>query len=154
MEHETLNQYSTKRFLLVIGAVFLATVFVYCKPWKNKTPEERADTLTKRITKELELNQAQIGTLTKIKEEMLAKHTADKAERDAQFKTLTEIVRAQAIDRSKLSDLKKRHVAMRDNAEELFLDKIIELHKVLTPEQRVKAAEALVKYEKKFSGEK
>ncbi len=149
-----MSTYSTKRFFLVLGAVFFATVFVYCKPWKNRTPEERAETIAKRITKELELNQAQIGTLTRIKEEMLAKHNADKTERDAQFKTLTEIVRAQNIDRTKLADLKKRHVALRDSAEELFLDKIAELHKVLTPEQRIKAADALLKYEKKFSGEK
>lgn len=154
MDHNTISQYSTKRFFLVIGAVALATVFVYCKPWKNKTPEERAETITKRITKELELNQAQISTLTKIKDEMLAKHYADKAERDAQFKTLTELVRAPTLDRQKLAELKKRHVAARDTAEELFMDKMIELHKILSAEQRVRAADALLKYEKKFSGEK
>jgi Spy/CpxP family protein refolding chaperone len=154
MEDNTLSHYSAKRFLLVVGAVLFATVFVYCKPWKNKSPEERAEAITKRITKELDLTSVQIVTLTKIKDEMLAKHKADKPERDAQFKTLTELVRSESIDRAKLSELKKRHVAMRDRAEELFLDKVIELHKILTPEQRAKAADALLKYEKKFSGEK
>ncbi|MBN8222501.1 MAG: Spy/CpxP family protein refolding chaperone [Spirochaetes bacterium] len=154
MEDNVISNYSTKRFVLVIGAVLLATVFVYCKPWKNRTPEERAEVIAKRITKELELNQAQMSTLEKIKEEMIAKHKAGKNERDAQFKAMTELVRAQNIDRSKLSALKARHDALRDADEELFLDKVVELHKVLTPEQRAKAADALLKYEKKFSGEK
>lgn len=149
-----MSGYSTKRFLAVIGAVLLATGVVYCKPWKDRTPEERADALTKRITKELELSQTQIVTLGKIKEEMLAKHKADKTERDAEFQILTELVKAPSIDRVKLGELKTRHNAMRDRAEELFLDKIVELHQVLTPAQRTKAAEALLKYEKKFSGEK
>lgn len=154
MEHNALSHYSTKRFLTVIGLVLLATVFVYCKPWKNKTAEERAETITKRIIKELDLTGAQIATLTKIKEEMLTRHNADKAERDAQFKALTELVRSPAIDRVKIGELKKRHAAMRDGAEELFLDKVVELHKVLTPEQRTKAADGLLKFEKKFSGDK
>ena len=154
MEDNALSRYSTKRFLLVIGAVFAATLFVYCKPWKDRTPEERAEVITKRISKELELSSNQIVTLNKIKAEMLERHQADKAERDAQFKTLTELVRAETIDRAKLDELKKRHDVMRDRSERQFLEKVAQLHKVLTPEQREKAASALLKYEKKFSGEK
>lgn len=154
MEHNALSRYSTRRFLLVIGAVLAVTLFVYCKPWKDRTPEERAEAITKRISKELELSSTQIVTLTKIKGEMLEAHRADKAERDAQFKALTQLVRAETIDRAKLEELKKRHDAMRDRSERQFLDKVAELHKILTAEQRTKAADALLKYEKKFSGEK
>lgn len=145
---------SLKRTLTVISLILAATVLVYCRPWKHKSPEERAEWMTKRVTKELDLNDPQKQTLAKIKDELLAKYKADKPARDALFQEMTALVQAESIDKAKLQDLKKRHVAQREAIENLFLDKVVEFHKVLTPEQRTKAAKSLEKHAKHFSGEK
>jgi Spy/CpxP family protein refolding chaperone len=52
------------------------------------------------------------------------------------------------------ADLKKKHQQMRDRAEEYFLTKLVEFHKVLTPEQRNKSADLLQKHMSRFMGEK
>lgn len=143
-----------KRGLKIGALVIAAATVAYCRPWKNKSPEERAEWVTKRITKELDLNDSQKQTLGTIKEELLAKHKANKPTRDAEFQEMLTMVRADAIDKAKLADLKKRHVASREQMENLFLDKVTEFHKVLTPAQRTKAADELAKHMKHFSGEK
>lgn len=143
-----------KKTLTVFSLLLAASVFVYCRPWKHKSPEERAEWMTKRITKELDLNDSQKQTLAKIKDELLAKYKADKPARDAIFQEMTAVVQAESIDKTRLQDLKKRHVAQREAMENLFMDKVVEFHKVLTPEQRTKAAKSLEKHAKHFSGEK
>lgn len=143
-----------KKTLTVFSLILAASVFVYCRPWKHKSPEDRAEWMTKRITKELDLNDAQKQTLAKIKDELLAKYKADKSARDAIFQEMTALVQTDSIDKARLQDLKKRHVAQREAMENLFMDKVVEFHKVLTPEQRVKAAKSLEKHAKHFSGEK
>lgn len=154
MEHNAMARYSTRRFLTVIGTIVLATTFVYCRPWRNKSPEERAEWITKKITKELDLTESQKNELTRIKEEILAKHRAEKAQRDAQFQELAALVKSDTIDKAKLAELKKKHLALRNSTEDLFLEKGIEFHKILTPEQRVKASETMQKHAKRFSEDK
>lgn len=143
-----------KKTLTVFSLILAASVFVYCRPWKHKSPEERAEWMTKRITKELDLNDSQKQSLGQIKEDLLAKFKADKPTRDALFREMTALVQADTLDKAKLQDIKKRHVAQREAMENLFMDKIVEFHKVLTPEQRAKAAKSLEKHAKHFSGEK
>lgn len=143
-----------RKTLTVLGLMATVALFAYCRPWKHKSPEERAEWVTKRISKELDLTDSQKQTLTKIKEELLAKHKADKPARDAHFKEMTALVQAESIDTAKLQDLKKRHLAHREAMENLFLEKVVEFHKVLTPEQKLKAAKELEKHAKHFSGEK
>jgi len=125
-----------------------------CRNWKHKSPEERADWVTKRINKELELSEPQKQTLDAIKTDLLAKHAAEKPERDAQLKQFTELMRKDTVDAVKLAELKKKHQQMRDRAEEHFLTKLVEFHKVLSPEQRNKSADLLQKHMSRFMGEK
>ena len=142
-----------RRVLIVLGVMTVLTAGA-CRNWKHKSPEERAEWVTKRITKELDLNDGQKQTLTAIKNDLLAKHTAEKSERDAQLKQFTELMRKDTVDAAKLADLKKKHQQMRDRAEEYFLTKLVEFHKVLTPELRNKSADLLQKHMSRFMGEK
>ncbi|AFM13342.1 Spy/CpxP family protein refolding chaperone [Turneriella parva] len=149
----TYTQNTLRRVLIVLGAMTLLTAAA-CRNWKHKSPEERAEWVTKKITKELDLNDSQKQTLAAIKADLLAKHAAEKTEREAQLKQFTELMRKDTIDQAKLTELKKKHQQMRDRAEEQFLAKIVEFHKVLTPEQRNKSADLLQKHMSRFMGEK
>lgn len=127
---------------------------IACRPWKHKSPEERAEWMVKRISKELDLNEAQKQTLNRIKDEFIAKHKADRPQMEAQFAALTELVRADTVDQVKLKDLRKKHQTHRESMENFFVDKAIEFHRVLTNEQRARAAELMRKYFHRFAGEK
>lgn len=142
------------RIMMTTMAILLTAAVMHCRPWKHKSPEERAEWIAKRISKELDLNDTQKQTLNKIKGEVLARHKAEKVNRDLQFGELTKIMRADTIDNTKLTEIRKRHQAQREGVEALFVEKAVELHKVLTPAQRNKAADLLEKYMKHFSGEK
>lgn len=151
---QTSSKKILRRAVIVIAALASVAAATNCRPWKHKSPEERAEWMAKRITKELDLNDAQKQVLNKIKDEIVAKHKAEKGNHELQFKEMTGLLRADTIDTTKLTALRKRHQAQRESMEALFVEKALELHKVLTPEQRNKAADLLEKYMKKFSGDK
>ena len=77
----TYTKNTLRRVLIVLGAMTLLTAAA-CRNLKHKSPEERAEWVTKKITKELDLNESQKQTLAAIKTDLLAKHAAEKAERD------------------------------------------------------------------------
>lgn len=117
-----------------------------CRPWRHKSPEERANWLVKRISKELELNESQKQALGKIKDEFLAKHRAERPQMQEHVRSLSDLVRAETIDQAKLAELRKKHRAHREAMENFFVEKALEFHKILTPEQRAKAADLLQKH--------
>lgn len=143
-----------KRALIVVAALVSVAAVTNCRPWKHRSPEERGEWMAKRITKELDLNDSQKQVLNKIKDEIVARMKAEKSDRGLQFKEMTGLLRADTIDNAKLTALRKRHQAQRESMEALFVEKALELHKVLTPEQRNKAADLMEKHMKKFSGDK
>ncbi|MFZ5629094.1 MAG: Spy/CpxP family protein refolding chaperone [Spirochaetota bacterium] len=148
-----MKSHKYKKLFVVLTLLSLAGMNA-CRPWKHKSPEERAEWIVKRITKELDLNDSQKQTLNRIKDEFIAKHKSDRPQMEAQFAALSELVRADAIDQSKLKDLRRKHQAHRESMENFFVEKATEFHKVLTSEQRAKAAELMQKYFRKFAGEK
>lgn len=148
-----MKSHKYKKLFAVLALTALAGMNA-CRPWKHKSPEERAEWIVKRITKELELNDAQKQTLGRIKDEFIAKHKADRPQMEAQFNALGELVRSDSIDQAKLKELRKKHQAHRESMETFFVEKATEFHRVLTSEQRVKAADLMQKYFRKFAGEK
>lgn len=125
-----------------------------CRPWKHKSPEERANWLVKRISKELDLSEGQKQVLNKIKEEFLAKHRSERPQMQENVRSLSELVRSETIDQAKLAELRKKHRAQRESMENFFVEKALEFHKILTPEQRAKAAELLQKHFARMTDEK
>ncbi|MBV6492235.1 MAG: hypothetical protein LDLANPLL_00228 [Turneriella sp.] len=143
-------------FIVRIAKFFLATVLLgftfflfQCKPWKSKSPQERANAMVNRISQELSLNGAQLELVNEIKEDILEQQLQDKPERDKQLKEFSTLFISNSIDNESLLSLKKRHDALRSNTELLFIRSLIRLHKVLTPEQRTRAVNVLLKSEDK-----
>ncbi len=142
-----------KKISFVVALFAIATMNA-CRPWKHRSPEERAEWMVKRISKELELTDAQKQALNRIKDEFIAKHKADRPQLEAQIAALSELVRADTIDQIKLKELRKKHQAHRESMENFFVEKASEFHKVLTPEQRAKAAAWIQDHFRKFTEHK
>jgi len=130
-----------KRSILTLGFSALIVTLVSCRPWMSHSPVERAHFIAKRISKELKLNDAQKAVLEKIKLEVIAKWQQNEIERNKLFASVTELIKSENPDRAKIDELQKKHRLLRSNTEDFMLEKILEFHKILTPEQRAKAAE-------------
>ncbi|HRP68349.1 MAG TPA: Spy/CpxP family protein refolding chaperone [Turneriella sp.] len=142
-----------KSTLTRIGWTFLffalASFMVYCKPWKHKSPAERAEAMVNRISKELSLNPSQLELLNTLKEKTLTQQRLDKAEHEKQLKDFSTLFLSPTIDKAKLAQLKKQHDSLRTRNESLFLENVVLMHNALTPEQRIKAMDVMMNYGKK-----
>jgi Spy/CpxP family protein refolding chaperone len=149
------NTYLRKRLIKIgIMALVVSGTLAACKPWRHRSPEERAEKLVARIAQELDLDDTQKQTLNQIKGEILEKHKAERSSRNALFTDLSNLIGGDALDTDQLSALKLRHRRQRDEMEDFMVQKIVILHKILRPDQKQKAVAALQKHHKRFSGDK
>jgi periplasmic protein CpxP/Spy len=115
----------------------------------HQSPEKRADYFVKMITKELDLNDEQKAKLNKIKNEVLAKFKEAKAENaDAHSKAIA-LIRQEKLDAATLDKFISEKEDKFKKIKPFVIEKIIEFHSMLTPEQRVKLAEKMEKIHKK-----
>jgi Spy/CpxP family protein refolding chaperone len=114
--------------VLVVGALFLMSC---ARHW---TPEERADWVTKRIAKQLDLN-----------EEQRAKLERSKLSKDQQtlFDDVMAQIQADRLDQAKVIQLFERRQELQRQLAPQVVAKIAEFHASLTPEQKAKAVEQL-----------
>jgi periplasmic protein CpxP/Spy len=110
------------------------------------TPEQRAEFLVDRISSKLDLTKEQVVKLNKIKDEILARIKTYQSDREIIHKELMEMAKSDKLDRNKLENfINKREARMKD-LKPLLIDKIVEFHDMLTPEQKNRIAEKMDKF--------
>ncbi len=123
-------------------AALSALVFTGC----YRTPEQRAERLVDHISSELKLNDTQKAQLNKIKDEFLAKRLKMTAARNEGFDEAVALMKSDQIDQAKLNALLEKSEARTADSVKFFFTKFVEFHDMLTPEQRAKVAEVMVKH--------
>jgi Spy/CpxP family protein refolding chaperone len=111
-----------------------------------RTPEQRAEHFVQHMASELKLNDAQTAQLEKIKDEFLAKRPEMARMREETLKEANELMRSPEIDRSKLNALTEKNTAQADDMIRFISAKFVEIHDMLTPEQREKLVSHIEKY--------
>jgi periplasmic protein CpxP/Spy len=115
------------------------------------SPDKAAGWIMKRISKELDLNQAQKAKLFQIKDEILAKHQARKPARMRLFDAILSETVKDSIDQAALArSIDEMHQGM-EEMKPFLISKFAEFHAVLTPGQRVKLAELLGRFHQERS---
>ena len=110
------------------------------------TPEERAAMIVKEIACDLKLTKEQVEKVNTIKDEILVRTKGLRDEREAVHKEWMDLVNSDRLDKNRLTDfINKREEKIRA-LKPFFIDKIVEFHNILTPEQRIKLAEKLEKF--------
>ncbi|WP_167882292.1 Spy/CpxP family protein refolding chaperone [Leptospira langatensis] len=133
--------------LLTLGMATLLTQGCHHK-WMSH--EKRANYIVKKLKSELDLTEAQSASLEKIKDEVLAKRKELKIGGHFVPKEFVEELRADKlnIDKwNKLGEEKEKKIAA---FRVFFTKKASEFHAVLTPEQRGKLADLILKFQSKF----
>lgn len=138
-----------KKALLFTGILALATGFA-CHKRKHKSPSERAEWLVQRIEKKLSLDESQSKKLNEIKDELLAKHKSQAARMQDDLKTFAQKIRAESISKNEISPIVDARRKQREAFESFLLDKVLEFHKILKPEQREKAAVMVEEFSSRF----
>jgi protein CpxP len=137
-------------FTILILLAACRTKFNHC--WAHGDPEKRAEWITKKITSELDLDNAQKIILNRIKDEILAKNrelqTTSKQE-DYINKIYGEL-KKDTLDRQILIEFTEEKMQHIEELRAFVIDKCIEFHSVLKPPQKEKLVKKITEYHKQF----
>lgn len=133
---------------MIIGGVS----FTACRRHHPPSFQKFTEFITKKLTKELDLNDTQKAVLEKLKNEVIAKRQELQVHGHGERipKELVEEIRKEKIDEAKAQKYfeaeSAKHIALRG----FILKKFIEFHSVLNPEQRNKLGDLILKMQKRF----
>jgi protein CpxP len=137
-------------FIAGLTAVFLIVPFVSAG-CGYRTPEKRADYIVKKITKGLDLNEAQQKQLETTKVEFLAKGQEMRTTHQSMKKELKQQLSSDKIDQTALLKIYADNKLKMDEIVFLFTERLAEFHSTLSPEQKTKLIAKLDKFEKRCS---
>lgn len=138
--------------LIIIFSVFAIKGILFARHI-HKFADGPGDFIIERLSENLNLDAAQIAQLEKIKDEIKAKMEANKPGKDQRESMLNEFAeefKKDNLDRNKLKELEDRKEMKMQEMKDFMMDKIIEFHNLLTPEQRIKAADNMKEMKMKF----
>ena len=135
----------------IFGILFLGTIlFSNChhRPYGffHGSHQKKADWITKRIAKELKLNDQQKAKLDQIKNEVLAKHGDFKEIHNGMYEAFLTEVKSESANQDKLNQLFLDREAKMKEMRSFMIEKFAEFHEILTPGQRAKLAEKMEKF--------
>ncbi|MBX3236044.1 MAG: Spy/CpxP family protein refolding chaperone [Nitrospiraceae bacterium] len=113
---------------------------------RHHTPAERADWMTSKIAKHLDLDGQQKAKLGVVKDEVLAARAESQKEHRAIMEEVLAQVQGERLDEAKLVQLLERHQAVQTRMTQRVLPKVAEWHASLRPEQKAEAVEHIRKW--------
>jgi len=131
---------------IVIVAVVSVGFTMTAKKFKDHGP---FGIIMEMVVKDLDLNDQQKAEIEKIRDEVKAKMEAKKKDRGKDMEEFGNLFKQDKIDKEQLITLAKKHESDREEMKSFFMDELIKVHDVLTPEQRTKAVEKLKEMKEK-----
>ena len=149
----------TKKLVLVAVIAVLATAGIifgaqalryhYRQSNFRGQPEKRAEYIVKKLTKRLDLTKEQQDKVNKIKDEILARTKNLREDRAMLRQEASTLFKEDKLTKEKVNKFIDKRKSKIDELRPFIVDKIIELHAILTPEQRGK----LLLFERRFEKE-
>lgn len=131
---------------MAVVAVALVGVVGVSACHRHHTPQERADWITGKIARHLDLDERQKASLAAVKTDVLAAQADAQTERRALTDALIAQVQSERLDQEQVTHLVDRHQALQRRTMLRVLPKAAEWHATLRPEQKAEAAEHLRKW--------
>src|SRR5208337_410898 len=146
----------TKRLVIVAVIAALATAGVifgvnalryqYKKRYIWGEPEKRAEYIVNKLTRKLDLTKDQQEKVNKIKDEILARTKNIRNDRAALREELTSLIKSEKLTKDMVDKFIDKRKSKMDEIRPFFVEKFIEFHNILTPEQRAKLADKLERW--------
>lgn len=137
-------------FRVVVGTLVLAGALVGAGCHRHHTPSERADWMTGKIAKHLDLDDQQEAKLAVVKDEVIAARAESQQEHRAIMEDVIAQVQNDRLDQSKVAQLFERHQAGQTRLMQRVLPKVAEWHATLRPDQKAEAVEHLRKWMERY----
>ena len=133
----------------MVLAFILTSVFgiVYAKKKFRDGPE---GFIMGMIAEKLDLTADQKAAVEKIKDQIKEKMDAKKGNREEMMDEFANEFKKDNMDRNKLKEMDQQREQNMQEMKNFMMDKMIEFHDILTPEQRIKAVDAMKEMKGKF----
>jgi Spy/CpxP family protein refolding chaperone len=143
------------RLMPILGLLAIFILFSGCSGWRGQPIERKATKIANRISKKLDLTESQKAELNQIKDDIVGKVKSKEnvAQREELRTAFFAMFKGDSLTKEKLMDLYQKREAEQKGMREFLMDKMVQFHNMLTPEQRTKFVEWMEKYAKKFEGE-
>lgn len=128
---------------ITIGGIALGKQF-------NKFKDGPEGFIMERIAENLNLTDEQKAQVERIKDQIKERMEAKKSVRESMFEEFANEFRKDNLDKTKLRELSEKKDQQAQEMKEFVIDKIIEFHSLLTPEQRSKAMDNIKTMKSKF----
>ncbi|MCB1179340.1 MAG: Spy/CpxP family protein refolding chaperone [Leptospiraceae bacterium] len=139
--------------ILGVGTLTLILVnFLNCHRG-GKNFEDRVNYISKKLESHLDLDDSQKPKMEKIKNEIIAKHKELKAKQNPEAKKeFIAMVRSDKMDKDKLKTIHENRKKSKEEMGNFIMDKMVEFHAILKPEQRNKLADKMEKFMNRHHG--
>ena len=128
-------------FIPLAGLIILGLLtFAGCKRYGH---HKGAEFMVDYVSEVLDLTDAQRAHLDQIKEEFMAKAEEMHTDKDAMQADILAQLEKKEMDANELKQLADRHRARMDEVIDLGIDRLVEFHKTLSPEQKAKLVKKL-----------
>lgn len=102
-----------------------------------------------RISEKLDLNATQKAQVERIKDQIKEKMESQKPDRESMMKEFSEEFTKSTLDKNSILDHMRKNESKREEIKTFMIDKLVEFHSILTPEQRVKTVELMLEMKDK-----
>lgn len=135
--------------LIIVGLLILIKGIAFAQHM-HKHGGDPVSMLIGRISEKLNLNESQKQQLDKIRDDIHQKMESKKQNRENDFDAFADEFKNSSINKNKLIEIADKRENEREEMRSFMLDKLIEFHSILTPEQRSKAIEEMKNMKDKF----
>jgi len=142
-----------KKIAIAAALLFIAGAGVAVAHMKRETPEQRAERLVARVTKELSLDAAQKEQFGKIVAEFQPVVQQLRTAREETRAKLVAQLKAGAIDAEAMKSAVHGNLATLQNSADLLIDRLTAFQATLNPAQKTKVAEKFEKLDNWRGGE-
>lgn len=136
----------------LVGIMLVVGLFAEAACHRNHTPTERAEWMTEKIAKHLNLDEQQKARLAVVKDEALAARAESQKEHHALTEELIAQVQSDRLDQANVARLFEQHQAEQTRMMQRVLPKLAEWHAGLRPEQKAEAVEHIRRWMARHEG--
>lgn len=137
-----------------VGIALVTTVLTATACHRHQSPSERAEWMTGKIARHLDLDDQQKAKLAAVKEEVLAARAEGQKEQHALVEDVIAQVQSDRLDQTKVAQFIEQYQGLQRRMMVRVLPKVADWHATLRPEQKAEAVEHLRRWMEHHEGAK
>ena len=140
------------KFIILIALLVITVIATTGCRRRHRMPEpslflqKQATFLINKISKELNFTEEQKAISNKIKEEIIVKHEEMRKNRGKYKGEIIELIRSDRITKEQIYKFLESKELKRKKMQDFMIEKAVQFHSMLTPEQREKIIEKIEKH--------